>query len=99
MWHAPDSVAVLAEIPLRSPRKICIFTIKKYIYRIEVSGKKNVLILKKTSLAPEQGACNLLFQINHQISYGDTAWLQRLGKVPHIIRKNGYGIVVSQTFI
>ena len=48
-----DSVAVLAEISLRSPRKIFIFTIKKYIYRIKVSGEKIVLILKKTSLGTE----------------------------------------------
>ena len=36
------SVAVLAEIPLRSPRKLFIFIIKKIIYRIKVS--KNQLI-------------------------------------------------------
>ena len=33
------SVAVLAEILLRSPRKIVIFIIKKYVLRIEVSKK------------------------------------------------------------
>ena len=44
------SVAVLAEIPLKSPRKLFIFIIKKYIYRIKVSKKTNYLILKKTSL-------------------------------------------------
>ena len=33
------SVAVLAEISLRSPRKSFIFIIKKYIYRIKVSKK------------------------------------------------------------
>ena len=32
--------AVLAEIPLRSPRKLSIFMIKKYIYRIKVSNNK-----------------------------------------------------------
>ena len=33
------SVAVLAEILLRSPRKLFIFTIKKNIFRIKVSKK------------------------------------------------------------
>ena len=35
------SVAVSAEISLRSPRKLFIFTIKKYIYRIKVSKKND----------------------------------------------------------
>ena len=35
-----SSVAVLAEILLRSPRKIFIFNIKKIIYRIKVSKNK-----------------------------------------------------------
>ena len=43
-----SSVAVLAEISLSSPRKLFIFTIKKYFYWIKVSKKKR--ILKKTSL-------------------------------------------------
>ena len=34
-----NSEAVLAEISLRSPRKLCIFIIKIYIYRIKVSKK------------------------------------------------------------
>ena len=34
------SVAVLAEISLKPPRKIFIFIIKKYIYRIKVSKNK-----------------------------------------------------------
>ena len=34
-----SSVAVLSKIPLRSPRKLFIFVIKKYIYRIKVSKK------------------------------------------------------------
>ena len=34
------SVAILAEILLRSPRKLFVFTIKKYIDRIEVSKNK-----------------------------------------------------------
>ena len=34
-----SSVAVLAEILLRSPWKIFIFIIKKYVYRIKVSKK------------------------------------------------------------
>ena len=34
------SVAVLAEILLRSPRKLVIFIIKKYIYSIKVSKNK-----------------------------------------------------------
>ena len=42
------SVAVLAVIPLRSPRRLFIFIIKRYIYRIKVFEKK--IILKKTSL-------------------------------------------------
>ena len=36
---APTSVAVLAEISLRSPRKLFIFIIKKIIYRIRVFKK------------------------------------------------------------
>ena len=35
-----SSVAVSAEISLRSPRKLFIFIIKRYIYRIEVSKNK-----------------------------------------------------------
>ena len=41
------SVAVLAEIPLRSPQKKNYFIIKKYIYRIKVSKNKIVLFSKK----------------------------------------------------
>ena len=44
------SVAVLAEIPLRSPQKIFIFIIKKIICWVKVSKNKNNLILEKTSL-------------------------------------------------
>ena len=40
------SVAVLAEISLRSPRKLFIFIINKYICRIKVSKNKSDLILK-----------------------------------------------------
>ena len=47
------SVAVLAEISLRSPRKISIFTIKKYILWIEVSRKTLELFLEKKSLVPK----------------------------------------------
>ena len=43
------SVAVLAEISLRSPRKLFVFIIKKIIYRIKVSKNIINLILKKTS--------------------------------------------------
>ena len=47
-----NRVAILAEILLRSPRKLFIFLIKKYIYRIKVSNNKMSLnlILKETSL-------------------------------------------------
>ena len=38
-YVAVVSVAVLAEIPLRSPRKLFIFIIKTYIYWIKVSNK------------------------------------------------------------
>ena len=41
------SDAVLAEISLRSPRKIFIFIIKKYIYRIKVSKKNCINFDKK----------------------------------------------------
>ena len=37
--HHTSSVAVLAEISLRSPRKIFVYIIKKYIDRIKVSKK------------------------------------------------------------
>ena len=42
------SVAVLAEISIRSPRKLFIFNIKKYIFRIKVSRKKTLILKKKT---------------------------------------------------
>ena len=45
-----SSVAVLAEIPLRSPRKLFIFIIKKFFFRIKVSKKNDNLILKKEAL-------------------------------------------------
>ena len=45
------SVAVLAEIPLRSPRKLFIFIIKIYIYRMKVSKKTINSILKKNITA------------------------------------------------
>ena len=45
-----SSVAVLAEIPLRSPQKIFIFIIKKYMCWLKVSKNKVIYILKKTSL-------------------------------------------------
>ena len=45
-----SSVAVSAEILLRSPRKLCICIIKKCIYRIKVSKKNINGFLKKTSL-------------------------------------------------
>ena len=40
--HTSNSVAVLAEIPLRSPRKMFIFIIKKIIYRVKVSIKNMI---------------------------------------------------------
>ena len=45
-----SSVAVLAEISLRSPRKLFIFTIKSHIFWIIVSKQTNILILKNSSL-------------------------------------------------
>ena len=50
------SVAVLAEISLRSPRKLFIFIIKENIHRIKVFNKINYLILKKTSLVHQTGS-------------------------------------------
>ena len=44
------SVAVLAEIPLKSPQKLFIFIIKKNICWLKVSKNKIINILKKTSL-------------------------------------------------
>ena len=44
------SAYFLAELPLRSPRKLFIFIILIYIYRIKVSKKINKLILKKETL-------------------------------------------------
>ena len=44
------SEVFLAEISLRSPRKLFIFIIYKNIFRIKVSKKTFYLILKKTSL-------------------------------------------------
>ena len=49
-WGYVSSVAALAEVSLRSPLKLFIFIIRKYIYRIKVSKINNDLILKKTSL-------------------------------------------------
>ena len=43
------SVAVLAEIPLRSPQKIFVFIIKKYICWVKESKNKIILFWKKTS--------------------------------------------------
>ena len=40
----------IAEISVRSPRKLFIFIIEKYICRMKVSKKNNNLILEKTSL-------------------------------------------------
>ena len=53
--HLSSSVAVLAEISLRSPRKLFIFIIKQYIFRIKVSKKQFNLILKEASLVPQTG--------------------------------------------
>ena len=50
MKHDNISVAVVAERSLRSPRKLFIVIIKKYVCRIKVSKNKIDLILKKTSL-------------------------------------------------
>ena len=48
--HVECSDFFFAEIPLRSPRKLFISIIKKYIFRIKVSKKINNLILKKRTL-------------------------------------------------
>ena len=45
--HASSSVAVSAEILLRSPRKLCISSVKKYVCRIKVSKKIGELIFKQ----------------------------------------------------
>ena len=50
--HSVTSVAVLAEISLRSPRKLFIFTIKKNIQRIKVSKKKKKNFWKKLHWLP-----------------------------------------------
>ena len=43
LWIEPmTSVAVLVEISLSSPRKLCIFIIKKYICRIQISYKSMI---------------------------------------------------------
>ena len=47
-----SSVAVLAEILLRSPRKVFVFTIKKCIYRIKVSKNKFIWFWKKLHWFP-----------------------------------------------
>ena len=46
------SVAVLTETLLRSSRKIFIFVIKKYNYRIKVSKKTNNLVSEKSDSKP-----------------------------------------------
>ena len=52
------SSAVLAEISLRSPRKLFIFIIKKYIYRIKVSKNKLIKFWKKLHCtSPEDMVC------------------------------------------
>ena len=53
--HVSGSVAVLAEISLRSPRKIFILTIKSYIYRIKVSKNRLIKFGKKLHWYP--GMC------------------------------------------
>ena len=57
------SVAVLAGLSLRSPRKLFFFFIKKYFYRIKVSKKIINLILKKTSLPPTRIFWNNVFRV------------------------------------
>ena len=55
-----NSVALLAEISLRSPRKLFILIIKQNMYRIKCIQKMNHLILKKTSLS--MNACWLVLR-------------------------------------
>ena len=59
------SVAVIAEIPLRSPRKLFIFIIKNYIYRIKIS-QFFFLILKKSSLPAMKAS---LLQTSTELSF------------------------------
>ena len=48
-----NSEAVLAEVLLKSPRKLLIFIIKTYRFRIKVSEITFDLLLKKASLVPK----------------------------------------------
>ena len=57
------SVAVTAEISLRSPRKIFIFTIKNEIIRIKVSNKNLILTLKKSFTAVRRSAYLLVLRV------------------------------------
>ena len=47
LLRIPVSAAVLAEMPLKSPRKLFILIIKKYIHRIKVSKNKLIQLYKK----------------------------------------------------
>ena len=49
------SVAVVAKILLRSPRKLISFSIKKHIYRIKVYKQETKLVLEKVSLVIAHG--------------------------------------------
>ena len=54
------NVAVLAEVLLGSPWKLLFFIIKKYVYRIKVSKKKNTTDFEKNFTDARQLICALL---------------------------------------
>ena len=63
--HVGSSVAVLAEIPLRSPQKLFIFIIKKFIFWVKVS--KKIITVYNTSLHvvhTDAGVCEYEVQSN-----------------------------------
>ena len=62
-----SSVAVLAEISLKSPRKLFIFVIKKHIYRIKIS-KINKLFNFETNFTD----LNMLRMLQAEVVDDDT---------------------------
>ena len=84
-----NTVVVSATIPLRSPRKSIIFTIKKYIYRIEVSKKIYKFVKKKTSLMMKR-------TLVREVPKESRARVQRTGSLDHAI---GHPAITPQPLV
>ena len=90
------SVAVLAEISVRPPRKCIIFIIKQYIYRIKVSKKITIWFWKKLHcmwrlcapavMASEHKACRVFFSVSSTYNIAGAGTQHRH---PSVLRRNG----------